>query len=271
VSNSLTGKVAVVTGGASGIGEACARELAAEGARLVIADINANLAIAVADSLEGAVWAKADVTELEDIHRLSARLEDEVGGVDVLVTCAGVLQRPLPPKELAVEAWDRVVAIDQRGVYISCLAFGECMAARGSGSIVNVASVAGYVSSPLHAYGPAKAVVIAMTENLAGEWGRSGVRVNAVAPGFVLTAALQAAIKAGERNLDALLESSALGRLADATDIAKACAFLASDNARAITGATLTIDAGMLIATPWMPFGGVRASRPVTGNPAGQR
>ncbi|MGF6652234.1 NAD(P)-dependent dehydrogenase (short-subunit alcohol dehydrogenase family) [Paraburkholderia youngii] len=98
MSNSLTGKVAVVTGGASGIGEACARELAAEGARLVIADINANLAIAVADSIEGAVWAKVDVTDLEDIQSLSARLEDEVGCVDVLVTCAGVLQRPLPPR-----------------------------------------------------------------------------------------------------------------------------------------------------------------------------
>jgi NAD(P)-dependent dehydrogenase (short-subunit alcohol dehydrogenase family) len=106
------------------------------------------------------------------------------------------------------------------------------MASRGSGAIVNVASVAGQMSSPLHAYGPAKAAVISMTENLAAEWGRSGVRVNAVAPGFALTPALQAAVNAGERNIDAMLKSSALYRLAEATDVAKACAFLASDDAR---------------------------------------
>jgi NAD(P)-dependent dehydrogenase (short-subunit alcohol dehydrogenase family) len=259
--NFFSGKIALVTGGASGIGEACARELADRGARLVIADINADQVGAVGHSIEGALRANVDVTEARDLERLAARLDDEVGGVDILVTCAGILQRPLPPRDLAIEAWDKVVAVDQRGVYITCRVFGERMASRGSGTIVNVASVAGQMSSPLHAYGPAKAAVIAMTENLAAEWGRSGVRVNAVAPGFVLTPALQAAVSAGERNIDAMLESSALYRLTEATDVAKACAFLASDDARAITGTTLTIDCGMRIATDWMPFGGVRASR----------
>lgn len=261
MTSSLEGRIAVVTGGASGIGEACARDLAARGVRVVIADINEPGARAVAGSIAGAIHARLDVTRMEELEALAGRIDRELGPAAILVTSAGVLQQPLPPESLPMEAWDHVVAVDQRGVYMSCVAFGKRMAARGTGAIVNIASIAGLRSMPLHAYAPAKAAVIAMTEALAAEWGRSGVRVNAIAPGFVLTPALQAAIDAGERDPEALARTSALGRLVGAGEIAKACSFLASDDASAITGVTLPVDAGWLVAGSWNAYGGLRPRR----------
>ena len=185
-------------------------------------------------------------------------IEQDIGTVDILVTSAGVLQRPFPPHELDLDEFDRVMNIDQRGTYLTCRAFGTRMARRGSGSIVNIASVAGLRSTPLHSYSPAKAAVIALTECLAAEWGRSGVRVNAVSPGHTLTPAMKSAIDAGERDLDALSANTALGKLVTPEDIADAVYFLASDDARAITGISLPIDAGWLVATSWQSYGGVR-------------
>ena len=132
------------------------------------------------------------------------------------------------------------------------------MARRGAGAIVNIASVAGLRSTPLHSYTPAKAAVISLTECLAAEWGRSGVRVNAVSPGHTLTPAMQAQVDSGERDLDALASNTALGKLVTPDDIADAVCFLASDDAKAITGASLPIDAGWLAATSWHSYGGVR-------------
>ena len=119
-----------------------------------------------------------------------------------------------------------------RGVaYVTSVAFGRRMAQRGRGSIVNIASIAGMRSMPLHAYAPAKAALIAMTECLAAEWGRSGVRVNAVLPGYTRTPALQAAIDKRERDVSALVENSALGRMVEPKEVARAVAFLASADA----------------------------------------
>jgi len=113
----------------------------------------------------------------------------------------------------------------------------------------------------LHAYTPAKAAVIAMTECLAAEWGRSGVRVNAVSPGYTRTPALQAAIDHGQRDVTSLKENSALGRLVEPEEIACAVAFLVSDDALAITGINLPVDAGWLVATSWNTYGGLRPAR----------
>lgn len=265
MTRALEGRVAVVTGGASGIGEACVRRLADAGARLAVVDVDAERAREIAASIDSpAGKAKAfslDVRDAEAVGRIAAKIESELGPVDSLVTSAGVIQVPLPPEELPLADWDNVVAVDQRGVYLSCLAFGRQMAMRGRGSIVNIASVAGLRSMPLHAYAPAKAAVISMTECLAAEWGRSGVRVNAVAPGYTLTPALQAAIDSGRRDPTSLAENSALGRLVEPDEIADAVAFLCSDNARAITGVTLPVDAGWLVAPSWHTYGGLRAKR----------
>ena len=261
MTSSLEGRIAIVTGGASGIGEACARDLAARGAQVVIADIDEARAQAVAGTIPNAVAGYLDVTRPEDIETMADWVDREFGPAAILVTSAGVLQQPLPPEDLPIEVWDHVVAVDQRGVYLCCVAFGKRMALRGSGAIVNIASVAGIRSMPLHAYAPAKAAVIGMTQALAAEWGRSGVRVNAVAPGFVLTPALQAAVDAGQRDPAALTENSAMGRLVGADEIAKACSFLASDDASAITGITLPVDAGWLVAGSWHSYGGLPPQR----------
>jgi NAD(P)-dependent dehydrogenase (short-subunit alcohol dehydrogenase family) len=260
MTGSLAGRVAVVTGGASGIGDACCRVLAGLGARVVVADLDEERARRVAEAICG-VPLFLDVGSAESCEAAAAHCEAAVGVVDALVTSAGVIQRPLPPEALPVEDVDRIVAIDQRGTYLSCVAFGRRMARRGRGAIVTIASIAGMRSMPLHAYAPAKAAVIAITQCLATEWGRSGVRVNCVSPGFTLTPALQAAIDRGERDVSLLATNSALGRLVHSEEVAQAVAFLLSDESSAITGANLPVDAGWLIAPSWHTYGGLPPQR----------
>jgi NAD(P)-dependent dehydrogenase (short-subunit alcohol dehydrogenase family) len=247
------GRVVVVAGGASGIGAACARLFRACGARVVVADKN----LAAAEALDAAAVA-LDVADEESVAAAFAAIERDFGAIEILVNSAGVLQRTLPPGELTMKEWDLVARIDLRGTYLCCAAAGTRMAARRRGSIVNLASVAGMRSGPLHAYGPAKAGVISLTECLAAEWGRAGVRVNAVSPGFTRTPALEKGIEAGVLDPESLAAASALGRLVEATEVANAVCFLASDLASGITGANLPVDLGYLAATPWQSYGGVR-------------
>ena len=251
------GKLAVVTGGASGIGAACARFLAGRGARVVIADRNVPAAELLASQLGGKAVA-LDIGDDAAVETAAAAIEADLGPVSVLVNSAGVLQRTLPPDQLAINEWDFVVRIDLRGTYLCCAAFGKRMAERGQGAIVNIASVAGMRSGPLHAYGPAKAGVISLGECLAAEWGPRGVRVNTVSPGFTQTPALEKGISS--RTLDAatMAGNSALGRLVRAEEIAAAVGYLASDLASGITGVNLPVDVGYLVATPWASYGGLR-------------
>lgn len=248
--------VAVVTGGASGIGAACCRELAARGARIALLDRDERVH-AVAREVNGRAWV-VDVADEAALERCADSVEAELGPVEILVNSAGVIQVPLPPERLSMEAWDEVVRVDQRGTYLAAIVFGTRMAARRRGSIVNIASVAGMRSMPLHAYAPAKAAVIAMTECLAAEWGPAQVRVNAVSPGYTRTPALQAAIDQGERDISALERNAALGRLVEPIEIARAVAFLASPDAGAITGANIPVDCGWLVTGSWHTYGGLR-------------
>ncbi|MBE0623327.1 MAG: SDR family oxidoreductase [Burkholderiales bacterium] len=252
--------VAVVTGGASGIGAACCLELARRGYKVAVADIDEATAAQVASQINGVAFA-VDVADEISVEALAQRVERALGPVDILVNSAGVIQVPLSPETLPMSSWDLVVRVDQRGTYVACLAFGRRMAIRGSGSIVNIASIAGMRSMPLHSYAPAKAAVIAMTECLAAEWGRSGVRVNAVSPGYTRTPALQAAIDRGQRDVAALEDNSALGRMVEPEEIAKAVAFLACADAAAITGVNLPVDAGWLVATSWQTYKGLPGKR----------
>lgn len=251
------GKLAVVTGGASGIGAACARFLAGRGARVVIADRSVQAAETLASQLGGTAVA-LDIGDASAVESAAAAIEADLGPVSVLVNSAGVLQRTLPPDQLAVNEWDFVVRIDLRGTYLCCAAFGKRMAERGQGAIVNIASVAGMRSGPLHAYGPAKAGVISLGECLAAEWGPRGVRVNTVSPGFTQTPALDKGISTGTLDAATMARNSALGRLVRADEIAAAVGYLASDLASGITGVNLPVDVGYLVATPWASYGGLR-------------
>ena len=136
------------------------------------------------------------------------------------------------------------------------------MAERGRGTIINIASVAGMRSGPLHSYGPAKAGVISLTECLAAEWGPAGVRVNTVSPGFTQTPALAKGLEKGVLDGNAMAGASALGRLVRPDEIAAAVTFLASDWASGITGINMPVDLGYLVATPWQSYGGLRTSHP---------
>jgi len=257
---SQSNAVAVVTGGASGIGAACCRELAQRGYKVAVADLDEAAAARVAAEIGGTAF-KVDVADEASAEALAEHVERALGPVDALVNSAGVIQVPLPPETLPMSSWDHVVRVDQRGTYVACLAFGRRMAARGRGAIVNIASVAGMRSMPLHSYAPAKAAVISMTECLAAEWGRSGVRVNAVSPGYTRTPALQGAIDRGQRDPSALENNSALGRMVEPEEIAKTVAFLVGDDAAAITGINLPVDAGWLVATSWHTYQGLPAKR----------
>jgi NAD(P)-dependent dehydrogenase (short-subunit alcohol dehydrogenase family) len=250
--------VAVVTGGASGIGAACGRELAARGAKVVLLDRDERVH-AVAREVNARAFI-ADVTDDAAMQRCAESIENEVGPVEILVNSAGIIQQPLPPDQLSMKVWDEVVSVDQRGTYLSSVVFGKRMVTRGHGAIVNIASIVGSRSAPLHAYAPAKAAVISITECLAAEWGPAGVRVNAVSPGYTRTPALQAAIDKGERDVPRLEQNAALGRMVEPVDVARAVAFLAGSDATAITGANLPVDCGWLVTGSWHAYGGLRQS-----------
>lgn len=260
MSASMAGKTVVVTGGASGIGEAICRFSAEAGATVVVADLDRDRAENVAREVSGHA-VPVDVTSEDSVAAAADTIEAEIGPVDVLVTSAGITQPPAAPEELAQSTWDAVLDVDLRGTWLCALAFGRRMAVRGHGSIITIASIAGLRSMPLHSYTPAKAGVIALTADLAAEWGRSGVRVNSLSPGYTLTPLLQEQIDNGQRDTTVLAAESALGRLVRTDEVARAALFLASDDASAITGINLPVDAGWLVTPSWHTYGGIRDKR----------
>jgi NAD(P)-dependent dehydrogenase (short-subunit alcohol dehydrogenase family) len=247
----------LVTGGASGIGESCVRLFRRCNARVIAADRDEAGARQVADDC-AAASARLDVGDTDEVKAAIGAIAEAHGPIDVLVNSAGILQRTLPPGELSIAEWDLVAKVDLRGTYLCCAMVGTQMAQRRRGSIVNIASVAGMRSGPLHSYGPAKAGVISLTECLAAEWGPAGVRVNAVSPGFTRTPALERGLERGVLDERRLAGASALQRLVEAEEVAAAVVFLASDLAAGITGINLPVDAGYLVATPWQSYGGLR-------------
>lgn len=255
---SANGKpVAVVTGGASGIGAACCEGLAPAGWSVVVADIAEDKGREVAEQVGGA-FVRLDVGDAGAVEAAVEKIETEIGPVRALVNSAGIIQPPIAPEDLDLDLWDRVVHIDQRGTYVACVAFARRMAARGdAGAIVNIASIAGQRSLPLHSYSPAKAAVISMTACLAAAWGRHGIRVNSVSPGYTATPALQVEIDAGRRDVSTLAGNAALNRLVQPSEIADAVAFLLSRSAAAVTGIDLPVDCGWLAGSTWGTYGGL--------------
>lgn len=254
------GRVAVVTGGASGIGRAAAERLANDGARVVLFDCDEAALKKSATELR-AIPIVIDVTDKAASSRVIHEVEDEHGPIEVLVTAAGILDTPRAPERISEMAWRRTFSVNVDGTRIACELVGARMADRGHGSIVTLASIAAIEPGPLLVYGPAKAAVIALAKGLAGTWGRRGVRVNVVAPGYVRTPALERGLAAGFLDERKLTASTALGRLTTAEEVAHAIAFLASDAASGITGIVLSVDAGQLLAGGWAPHGGFAGPR----------
>jgi NAD(P)-dependent dehydrogenase (short-subunit alcohol dehydrogenase family) len=246
--------ITLVTGGASGIGAACVKHLIHIGHAVVVMDLAASASNC--DPLAKGFVA-CDVTDEAALKDSLAHIEDAYGPVSCLVNSAGILQHRLTPDQLTMREWEQVLNVDFRGTYLCCSIFGHAMVQRKHGAIVNLASIAGMRSNPLHSYAPAKAAVISMTAGLAAEWGRTGVRVNAVSPGYTRTEALQAAIDRGDRDPKDLMSQAAMGRLVEPHEVAVAVAFLLSPEATAITGINLPVDAGWLAGSTWQTYGGV--------------
>lgn len=257
----LSNKVVLVTGAASGIGQACAQSAQRCGARVIVADKTLDAAASVSTRLQGALAVSFDVTEETEVEREIARVEEQLGPIDGLVHAAGVLQRPLPPDQLTMREWDLVNQVDFRGAYLVSAVVGGRMARRANGSIVLIASVGGLCSGRLHAYNPAKAAVLSMTQCLAAEWGRSGVRVNAVSPGFTRTAALERGISTGAMNAATMADAAALGRLLSTDEVCAPVMFLLSELSSGMTGSNVLVDAGYLAAAGWNGFGGVPTTK----------
>ena len=256
--------ISVVTGGASGIGIACVRKLLGRGDKVIVLDLGDGQQDELAQNPDVAFY-RCDVSDEAQMRDTAASIASRFGEIHSLINSAGIIQRPLPPEELSMQDWDRIVSVDQRGTYLSCLVYGTLMARQGHGAIVNIASITGLRSAPLHAYAPAKAAVISMSQCLAAEWGRSGVRVNSISPGYTLTPALQKEIDAGQRDVTTLAQHTALGRMVHPDEVADAAAFLTSDSSSAITGIDIPVDAGWLVGNGWATYGGVRPARETRG------
>lgn len=250
------GRLAVIIGGGNGIGEATSRLMHARGWDVVVADIDAAAAARVARDL-GSDGFELDIAELASVDDTAARIEKEVGPVSTLVVAAAVFQEIVPTEHLDPQTWERILRVNLTGTFLANRAFGRNMVARGRGSIVNIASIAALGSMPAGAYGTSKAGVVHLTRNLAGEWGRSGVRVNAVSPGSTLVPRVEKRLKSGRYAGDPG-EFTALGRMVRPNEVAEAIEFLASERASAITGTNLVVDAGWKVASTWSQFGGVR-------------
>jgi NAD(P)-dependent dehydrogenase (short-subunit alcohol dehydrogenase family) len=245
---SLAGRVAVVTGGASGIGLALTRGLAEAGADVVPTSRRSEPVAAAAAEVEAAgrrtVRRTSDVTDRASLEALLGAVVEALGGVDILVNCAGRTRRT-PTLDLADEEWNDILETNLTGTLRASQVFGRHMLERGRGRIVNIASVASFVG--LHevaAYNASKAGVAALTRTLAVEWGPRGVNVNAIAPG-VFPTALNTALLDSERGREFLLRTP-LRRFGRVEELQGACVFLASDAASYVNGSLLVVDGGML-------------------------
>ncbi|MDP6342277.1 MAG: SDR family oxidoreductase [Alphaproteobacteria bacterium] len=248
-------RIVLVTGGASGIGLALARRFAAAGDRVVLADIQDQAGEAAATELGGeASYRHLDVADEGAVEPAMADIETDIGPLEVLVNSAGLLQNRAAIATMPLDEHDRIWAVNYRGSYLMCRACGPRMAARGGGAILNIASVNSFTPLPLPAYTPTKAAIDTLTKVLAGEFGPSGVRVNAVAPGFTLTPAMQSRIDSGDRDPAGMEALSTLGRLVRPEEVAEAGYFLCSEAASAITGVNLLVDCGYMAAISYNSY-----------------
>jgi NAD(P)-dependent dehydrogenase (short-subunit alcohol dehydrogenase family) len=248
----LAGKSAVVTGAAFGIGRATAELFAAEGARLVATDIQEGPLLALRDELRGTgaevETVVGDVATTDDARRMVQAAVDWNGRLDILVANAGII--PLGDVlEVSPEDWDQVMAIDGRGMFLTCKFAIEAMLKSGGGAIVCLSSISGVEGQKRQAaYGPAKFVASGITKHLAIEWADRGIRVNAVAPGTINTERVKRLPEepGGTEYLEAIKKAHPMGRIGEPAEVAKAILFLVSDDASFITGAILPVDGGYL-------------------------
>jgi meso-butanediol dehydrogenase/(S,S)-butanediol dehydrogenase/diacetyl reductase len=249
MSERFAGKVAVVTGGASGIGAATVRRFVAEGASVMIADLQGDAAEALASELgDRAAPYSLDVTELSAVEALMAAAVEDFGHLDIVFNNAGISSLGRVD-ELEVEAWHRVIDVDLNAVFYGCRAALPYLRASGGGAIVNTASISGLFGDwGLPAYNAAKGAVMNLTRALAADHARDNIRVNAVCPGGVETAMTNPLVQS-RRAQEQYQRLVPMARMGLADEIASAVAFLASDDASYVTGHGLVVDGGVTATT----------------------
>lgn len=245
----FNGKVAVVTGGASGIGEATVRRLVSEGARVMIADLQGEAAERLAADLGASTDAlQIDVTDLAAVEGLMAATVEKFGRLDIVFNNAGISAMGRVD-ELDVDTWHRVIDVDLNAVFYGCRAAIPHLRANGGGAIVNTASISGLFGDwGLPAYNAAKAGVMNLTRTLAADHARDNIRVNAICPGGIETSMTDALVRS-HRAQEQYKRLVPMARMGLATEIASAVAFLASDDASYITGHGLVVDGGVTAMT----------------------
>ena len=234
----FSGRTALVTGGASGIGSAVAARLAAEGASVATFDLHA-------DASEGVLTVTGDVSDSAQVGAAVARVESELGPIDVLVCSAGVPGESLPTVEVTDEEWRRVFAINTDGVFYCNRAVIPGMVSRGYGRIVNVASIAGKEGNPMAAaYSASKAAVIGLTKAIGKDLARTGVLVNCVAPAVIETPILDGIT---QEHIDYMVERIPMGRMGSPEEVAALVCWLVSEECSFSTGATYDISGGRTV------------------------
>ena len=247
----LDGKVVVITGSASGIGREAALLFSDEGARVCIADVNADDGERTASECRDAFFQTVDVTNPESVQALYRATAARYGGIDVLYNNAGIM----PAEDSSIletepDAWQRVQDVNTNGVYLCCKYGIPYLLERGGGSVINVASFVALVGAATSqiSYTASKGAVLSMSRELAVEFARSGVRVNALCPGPVETPLLMRLFAETPGALERRLVHLPMGRLARAREIAQGALFLASDESSYVTGTTFLVDGGLTAA-----------------------
>ncbi|MHB8690520.1 MAG: SDR family NAD(P)-dependent oxidoreductase [Solirubrobacteraceae bacterium] len=244
IDDRFSGKSVIVTGGASGIGRAMATRFAAEGAAVIVVDISGGEEQTATEI--GAVAFHGDVTDPDDAQAMVALAQRRHGGLHAFCANAGIDGDWGSVADCSLENFERVVAVNLRGVFLGFRAALPALTATGGGSLVATASAAGVVAAPqLAVYGATKSAVIGLTRTTAVEFAPLGVRVNCICPGVVKTPIARAAPR---EMYDAFLGAHPIGRLAEPEEIAAAALFLASDDASFITGSALVVDGGFTVA-----------------------
>ena len=254
----LKGKVAIVTGGASGIGKTISVAFAEAGATVVIPDLNAKGAEDTSREIkrlgQESFSIECDVANQDHVDLIFDNTLDEYGKIDILVNNAGTTHPAVSILDLDLEYVDRIFEVDFKGLYLCSRRAGREMIRQNDGCIINISSIAGLTPLPLVMYGPMKSAVNMLTRILAREWAQYKIRVNAIAPGYVMTPLIKNMIEKGQRDPSLIIERTPMKKMLDPMDIAKAVLFLASSEARYITGAVLPVDGGWLTDGGWTAY-----------------